>query len=174
MRLSPLLSGFALAACTMQPPRSPDTVNAGQSMDSIVLERTLCFGTCPAYRLRVSSTAEVLFQDRNPGSTRTAMDTVAAWVPDSLYARAVKSGFFNLPDTVRNNRELCPMPATDHPTIRIKIYGPRTKHVEYYTGCYVAPTGESGIAHPLIAMRNFAAQIDTLAQAQRWIQPSQH
>jgi hypothetical protein len=64
------------------------------------------------------------------------------------------------------------MPATDHPTIRIEIYGQRTKQVEYYTGCYVAPTGESGIAKQLIAMRDFAAQIDTLAGAQRWIEGS--
>ena len=143
-------------------------------MDSIVLERTLCFGSCPAYRLRVSRNGEVLFQNRNPGSTNTAMDTVDARVPDSLYARAVASGFFSLPDTIQKSRELCPMPATDHPTIRIKIYGQRPKHVEYYTGCYVAPTGASGIAHPLIAMRDFAAHIDTLAQSQRWIQNSQH
>ena len=173
MRLPRLLGGvLVLAACT---PRPPDIApNTTPSMDSIVLERTLCFGSCPAYRLRVSRNGEVLFQNRNPGSTNTAMDTVDAWVPDSLYARAVASGFFSLPDTIQKSRELCPMPATDHPTIRIKIYGQRPKHVEYYTGCYVAPTGASGIAHPLIAMRDFAAHIDTLAQSQRWIQNSQH
>ena len=142
-------------------------------MDSIVLERTLCFGTCPAYRLRVSSNAEVLFQDRNHGSAKTGIDTVALWVPDSLYARAVRSGFFTQPDTVQNNRELCPMPATDHPTIRIKIFGQRPKQVEYYTGCYVAAGDSSGVANPLIAMRDFAAHIDTLTQSQRWIDPSQ-
>ena len=168
-----MLGVLALAACTVQPPRAPDTTaSASKPMDSIVLERTLCFGSCPAYRLRVSSTAEVLFQNRNPGSTNTAMDTVAAWVPDSLYVRAVRSGFFNLPDTIQNSRALCPLPATDHPTIRIKIYGQRPKHVEYYTGCYVTPTGPAGIASPLIAMRDFAAQIDTLAGAQRWIEDS--
>jgi hypothetical protein len=172
MRLPQLLGGvLVLTACTTRP---PDTAaSTSPSMDSIVLERTLCFGSCPAYRLRVSSNAEVLFQNRNPGSTNTAMDTVAAWVPDSLYARAVASGFFSLPDTIQKSRELCPMPATDHPTIRIKIYGQRVKHVEYYTGCYVAPTGAGGVAHPLIAMRDFAARIDTLTQSQRWIQNAQ-
>ena len=171
MRVPLLLGVLVLAACTMQPPRAPDT--AAQSMDSIVLERTLCFGSCPAYRLRVSSNAEVLFQNRNPGSTNTAIDTVAAWVPDSLYARAVTSGFFSLPDTVQNSRELCPMPATDHPTITIKIYGQRTKHVQYYTGCYVDAQGGGRVSNLLVGMRDLAATIDTLAGAQRWIQNSQ-
>ena len=33
--------------------------------------------------------------------------------------------------------------------------------------------GPSGIAHPLIAMRDFAAHIDTLTQSQRWISVEQ-
>lgn len=163
MRYSHLVFLLAVSACSMQPARTPDTATgAAQSMDSIVLERTFCFGTCPAYRLRVSSNAEVLFQSRNPGDSTVARDTVDASVPDSLYARAVSSGFFNLPDTVLNDAEVCGMAATDHPTIVINIYGPRTKHVVYYTGC----------SRPLVGMRDLAAMIDTLAQAQRWIQPA--
>ena len=162
MRYSYLLCILTVAACSMQPAKTPDTVGAVQVMDSIVLERTFCFGTCPAYRLRVSSNAEVLFQSRNPGDSTVVKDTVDAWVPDSLYARAVSSGFFNLPDTVQKDVQLCGMAATDHPTIIVKVYGQRTKHVVYYTGC----------SRPLAGMRDLAAMIDTLAQAQRWIQPA--
>src|ERR687888_360851 len=39
------------------------------AVDSIVLERTACFGTCPAYRLRISAAGAVHFTSRNFGDS---------------------------------------------------------------------------------------------------------
>ena len=73
----------------------------GIAVDSIVLERTLCFGICPAYRLSLSEAGEVRFESRNPGdSNRTANDRIAAESVRSLAARALIIGFFQLPDTI--------------------------------------------------------------------------
>ena len=138
-------------------------------MDSIVLERTLCFGTCPAYRLRVT-TRNVSFLSRNPGESLSASDSVATWVTDSLMAQARSSGFFVLPDNIAGS-PLCTDSATDHPTITVTVFGAPTKRVVYYTGCYLRG-GDHASAPSLIALGRFAADIDSLTGARRWIHPA--
>ncbi|MEP7355596.1 MAG: DUF6438 domain-containing protein [Acidobacteriota bacterium] len=44
--------------------------------DSITLERTPCLGTCPAYSLRIDSSGNVSFQDRQP-EVRSVVDPTA-------------------------------------------------------------------------------------------------
>ena len=70
--------------------------------DSVVLERTRCLGSCPAYRLRVSRTGEVLFVSRNPGEQGvSALHTVEAWVSDSISIYAVRLGLLSLPESLQ-------------------------------------------------------------------------
>src|SRR5688500_5231113 len=71
---------------------------SASAADSIMLERTLCFGTCPAYRLRLSDAGEIFFESRNPGEVgRTAVDTAPAATLSLLVSRARAAGFFELP-----------------------------------------------------------------------------
>jgi hypothetical protein len=138
--------------------------------DSVVLERSLCFGTCPAYRLRVSRAGEVLFASRNPGEERvTAVDTVEAWVTDSLAIEADRSGFFDLPDRI-TAAPLCQTMRTDSPTITIGVFGPRTKRVVYYTGCNLG--SDPSLASAIRALPQLAARVDSLTRAGRWIRPA--
>lgn len=106
--------------------------------DSIVLERTLCYGLCPAYRLRLAGTGQVLFESRNPqDSGRTAADTVPPATILTLLREAESLGFFELPDVIADDRQLCPDRATDHHTATVTIYrAAGLKRVEDYRGCY--------------------------------------
>ena len=169
-----LLVLFIAAVGCVSPGASPSTSADGRAVratDSVVLERTLCFGTCPAYRLRVGRTGEVTFVSRNPDDARVAsVDTVDAWVTDSLESAALRSGFFNLPDTIKAGSSFCPIVATDHPTITIGVFGLRSKRVVYYTGCY--SEGDQAVASALRGMQQLAARIDTLTRAGQWIQPA--
>lgn len=154
-------------------PATPSTRTGSDEVatDSVVLERTRCFGTCPAYRLRVSRTGEVVFASENPGDQRTtASDTVAAWVVDSLAAEANRTGFLTLPDSVVPGAPLCENVATDHPTITIGLFGASTKRVVYYTGCHLA--AGHAMAPVLRDMQSLATRIDSLTGAGQWIRPA--
>src|SRR5712671_6957629 len=63
-----LLAALLLLACAVPSGKTDARQStAGSVADSIVLERSACYGTCPAYRLRLSNTGEIRFESRNPG-----------------------------------------------------------------------------------------------------------
>ena len=166
-----LFAVVALLCCSKPPARSPEPASAAPTgtADSVVLERTRCFGTCPAYRLRVSRTGEVVFLSRYPGDPRTVVDTVEKWVADSIARDASRLGFFTLPDSVTPGTLLCTEVVTDVPTITVGVFGSRTKQVSYYLGC-VRPK-DSVLAQSLRNVPLLAARIDTLTRSSRWIRP---
>ena len=169
MRRIILLSVVAPLGCSRPgAPRPAVDPRAAATIDSVVLERTRCFGSCPAYRLRVSRSGQVVFASRS--DAQRAVDTVALWVTDSILSDARRFGFFSLPDSVTPGAPLCRTNVmTDHPTITIGIFGRPTKRVVYYTGCYFP--SEHPVATPLRGMQQLAARIDTLTGAGRWIRP---
>ena len=172
MRFTLLIAAFAAVAAASasrtpiilaQQPRS--------DLDSIVVERTLCFGTCPAYRLSLRRGGDVHFRSRNPGESIDTTDHVAPTVLDSLYARAARSQFFSLPDSVDEGSSLCPIYATDHPTLTLTFHGRSTKRVFYYTGCYLRNDFHT-VAPSLQALARLAVAVDSATGARRWIHPS--
>jgi hypothetical protein len=81
-----------------------------------VLERTPCFGTCAAYRLRVTRSGVVTFLSRNRGdSSRVARDSIAPDAVVQLLQAAERDDVFRLPAVIADDRALCPDRATDHP-----------------------------------------------------------
>lgn len=174
-RAALVLSVLAIA-CTAAPrdegaPSQAGTVATGA--DSIVLERTPCYGTCPVYRLRIAENGSVRFDGRvREDSTFTASDSLAPSPVATLRARAERIGFFELPDSIRAGRELCSDMATDHPRLIVSIFQASTvKRVDYYTGCYVGTMGSHTVAPALVALRQFAAAIDSTARSSRWVVP---
>ena len=175
--LASALMAAALLGCTRAP---GDSTPAGESggtpaatatVDSIVLERTVCFGFCPAYRLSIAATGAVLFERRaqrgTPGDT--ARDTIDTAALDGLVARARAIGFFALPDEITPaNQDACPMAATDHPSAIVTIaIGDTVKRVNHYHGCH-APRGEDmGDAYPDLTQLENA--IDRAARVERWL-----
>ncbi len=140
--------------------------------DSIVLERTMCYGTCPAYRLRLSQAGEIRFESRNPGDEgRTAADTVPAATLPSLVLRARTIGFFELPPEIAADSVLCHNRATDHPTVVVTIFTNReTKRVEDYHGCF--ETVEHEVLTPIARLRSFEVEMDSVLRSSRWVRPA--
>ena len=157
MRLTLVLALACLAAgCRPRPP-VPATPPAP---DSIVLERTRCFGICPAYRLSLARSGAVRFRSLNPGdSTRTASDTLPRGAFERLARQAAELGFDALPDRIAGS-ELCGTMATDHPSAIVTLFrGARAKRVEDYHGCYPGPA----------ALRRFELAVDSTARSERWV-----
>jgi hypothetical protein len=137
-----------------------------------VLERSTCFGTCPAYRLRLSDSGEIRFESRNPGDEgRRGADTVAAATFPSLISRARSIGFFELPSKIADDSVLCRNRATDHPTVIVTIFTKaQTKRVEDYHGCF--ETVEHEILPPIAPLRSFEVEIDSVLRSSRWVTPA--
>ena len=168
--LALLLSVVACSVAQTQEQVSARLQPASTSVaDSIVLERTPCFGTCPAYRLRLAGTGRVTFVSRTRGDAgRTAGDSVTPASVADLLHDAEAMGFFELPNVIAADPRLCPARATDHPTVSVTIYrSVGAKRVEDYHGCYAA-TDHSTV--PIVGrLRAFEAAIDSAAGSARWI-----
>jgi uncharacterized protein DUF6438 len=150
----------ALWACTSSPSPAP---GGEVEVDSIVLERTFCFGTCPAYRLSLTRAGAVHFRSRNPGDSTAATDRVDPAQVAALAREAERIGFWSLPEVIRTDPRLCGAMATDHPGAIVTLYAAaRTKRVDDYHGCRDVPP----------ALRRFEARIDSVASSERWVRPA--
>jgi hypothetical protein len=152
--------------------RSEEPTGAMAPADSIVLERTLCYGTCPAYRLRVAGSGHVAFESRNPGdSGRVASGRVTPDRVAGLLVQADKLGFDSLPEIIANDRRFCPDNATDHPTATITVFRrAATKRVEDYLGCFAK--ADHSVTALVAQLRAFEKSIDSAAGSERWVQPA--
>jgi hypothetical protein len=132
----------------------------------------MCFGTCPAYRLRVSDSGEVRFESRNPGDEgRRAADTVPASAFPALIAKAKSIGFFDLPSKIVGDSVLCRVARTDAPTVVITVFTKaQTKRVEDYLGCSETVAHET--LQPIVGLRAFEVEIDSALGSSRWVRPA--
>ena len=154
-----------------------DKSDQGQSpsnstADSIAIERTGCYGTCPAYRLRLSDAGEIYFASRNPGDEgRTALDTIAGTTLSFLISRARAAGFFELPQVIARDSVLCRDNATDHATVTTTAFmKDGTKAVEDYHGCF--ETREHEVLPRIERLRAFEDEIDSALKSSRWVRPA--
>ena len=170
MKTSPiqlLLPAVLLGACTAAPrpgdvPRAPVA-----TADSIVLERTRCYGTCPAYRVRLSADGGVAFVSRYPDEGRTGAGQILPFDFRRLVGDARAAGFFTLPDTIAGDAELCPAPSTDSPTVTLAVFSAAgAKTVVDDRGCGARGATPAG---RLAALRALAERVDTAAGVSRWV-----
>jgi hypothetical protein len=144
---------------------------AAASIDSIVLERTICYGPCPAYRLRLDAAGRIHFQSRNPGEEVPAVtDSISPEGVLFLQQEAARIGFFALPAQI-DRTNMCRDRATDNPTATVTIFTVAGVHaVRDYHGCFNG--ADHSVMLPLANLRTFEAQIDGVAGSFRWSRPN--
>ncbi|HSU15080.1 DUF6438 domain-containing protein [Longimicrobium sp.] len=153
--------GMAAAAACTRPAAVPPAGGASARADSIVLERTRCYGFCPAYRLVLARTGEVRFTSIWPADTPPGSGTVAVRDFDALVDEAGRIGFWSLPDEIQGS-SLCPNASTDSPSTIVTLHAAgRFKRVNDYHGCREEPR--------LTGLRVLEARIDSVAGSRRWI-----
>jgi hypothetical protein len=138
MRLSrPWIGFLALAVCGSSACgrlKSPP-VPASPTLDSLVLDRGACYGTCETYQFVLRRTGSATVRKKS-------VETRVNLTPDEsrrLFVSAVDAGVFTLPSRIQSDSTLCPLEASDHSTIMLTAYGAgRVNHVEHYTGCYIS------------------------------------
>lgn len=141
--------------------------------DSLVLERTLCYGSCPAYRLSIRGDGVIAFASRNPGdSTGTRTDSISPGQVAGLVQEARRLGFFTLPPVIADDSTLCPLRATDHPTATLTIFGAdSTQQVVDYHGCY--SDHDRAVASRVRQLRQLEMRMDSVAGSSRWARPAE-
>lgn len=161
-----LLLAGAAGAC--HPVPATDAAARVVAADSLVLERSVCFGFCPAYRLTIHPNGAVHFVATPRGDTVQRVDTVAPRSFAYLVSEARRSGFFNLPTDIVADTTLCAARATDHPTATVTVFrGDSTHTVVDYQGCYMSPA--LGTAPALRPLRLLESAIDSVAGSKRWL-----
>jgi hypothetical protein len=158
------------SGCTNRTP--PDGAGwRARGVDSVVLERTPCFGACPVYRLTLDKNGTLTFKSRSRGDSVSIVDSFPLATLDTIAAHARRLGFATLPDTIQSDRQLCAAYATDHPTLILSIFGSTPKQVVYYTGCYTG-SSDNARAPQLQELARLATRIDSMTKADRWIPSS--
>ncbi len=167
MKSTTAVIGFTLVASCLASAHAQGHADA----DSLVLERTQCFGTCPAYRVRIARDGKLLFQSRNPGDSTIAVDSVGAGTFAELMGRANRAGIFSLPERIMSDRSICVDYATDHPTVTLTVFkGDEKDSVEDYLGCYAAV--DHSLNDTLRRLRNFQIAVDSALRTARWLRPA--
>jgi hypothetical protein len=143
------------------------------AFDSLVLERTPCFGTCPAYRLRVGANGEVQFVSRNRAdSGRTASQSIGPTGVSRLEQILTAQQFTQLPVMRMGEGPYCRLVSTDAPSIIVSVFRASGQLARnYYTGCSgesIADTVSRGFIRRL---RTIADSVDAIAAGKDWIRP---
>jgi len=153
---APVTIGYAVTTI------APVPMLVAATADSIVLERTPCFGVCPAYRVRIARSGAVLYQSRATGDTTRTAGSVSAEAAQRVFERADRLRFTALPDTIAQSPAYCGIAPTDFPSAITTIFaGQQSKHVVDYEGCDWAPVG----------LRRLEMLIDSVAGTQRLLRP---
>jgi hypothetical protein len=126
----------------------------------ITLERTECFGFCPAYKLTIIADGSVVFEGRR--FVKQEGVTISSVSPErlkQLMAEFERVNFFSLEDDYSEIRLSCP---TDQPSAitSIMIKG-KSKTVNHYLGCL-----EPKVPKGLTELEN---KIDEIVNTAQWL-----
>ena len=156
MRFAIVLGFFATctSVCFGQGPRSFDTVT---------LERTSCFGACPAYTVVIKSSGTVRFNGKSDVAAKGEKQGKVTVSDLEFLGTAIKrADFYQLRDSYAKTSDGCKEVWTDNPSLVIKVTsGTNTKSVTYYFGCR-GPLVLSTISW-------LADTIDEIAGTSQWV-----
>lgn len=163
-----LLTALALmlAACSVAAPQATPTPTVAPTPTPnystlvITLERTVCFGFCPVYTLKVYGDGRVEYE----GNQHVAVEgsQTATLTPEQvqeLVAAYQAADYFNLKDDYT-------APVTDLPsTITSVTIDGQTKVITNYGGCMEFENAEKAPQ----ALCDFETKIDSLTNSAQWI-----
>ena len=165
---------FALAVATHTLDAQTAGTDARSTLDSIVLERTSCLGTCPAYRLSVRADGFVRFVSRNQADNgRTESQRRGRDVMRRIERELERAHFSTLPEMRMGRLPYCRTVMSDSPTITLSTFSSRdTRTVSYYTGCVGEGMQDTMPRQFIRRLRVLADSIDSIAAGKGWIRPA--
>jgi len=165
------LSIFALALCFLILSKV-EAQSKGNEVPKdlfITLERTICYGTCPDYRLEIQSNGTINFEGREYTKIKGKItDKITAEQLKQLVLEFEKADFFSLDEKYPNEKKNCPSVATDMPSaiVSIKIDG-KQKTIKHYLGCLKSGEPLELFPSALVILED---KIDEIVNTKRWIE----
>lgn len=142
----------------------------------IVLERSGCYGNCPAYRVTITIDGTVKFEGLR-FAVKHASDHIAPEVARALLARIEDAGFATIDTGYTQGGSQCGGFAFDVDGATLTIEGPTGSHrVAFYNGCMGTDTSSAKdlskrhYVRPVAfaTLSSLAAAIDSAASTSRW------
>lgn len=158
---------WSLVACSA--PQQPTITSAAPSLptytpyQSITLERTDCYETCPIYKVTISANGKVNYEGKDfvkvKGKAQSSLTTAQV---KTLEKAIAKVKFFSLQNEYIAQKDGCKEVITDAPsTITTISSGKQTKSIYHYFGC----DGHADLAQLTI----FEDTIDTVVNSAQWV-----
>jgi hypothetical protein len=145
MRLNRLVLLLFVAACAPRKdvaPPAENTAETGSGTGSVLtLERRACFGSCPVYRIEVSSAGAISYEGK---AHVRRLGTASGQIPmervDALLSELDRAGYFSFANSYTSGEPACGRYSTDSPSAitSVRLRG-RTKRIEHDYGCGAAP-----------------------------------
>jgi hypothetical protein len=136
---APIIFALLILASCNRDVKSPATTPIEEIPGDlvIILERGVCYGTCPAYKVTITADGSVEFEGRyyvkKKGIIRT---TISREQLKLLVAEIERAKYFTLQDRYVDKEDGCVTVLTDHPLINISItIKGKTKSIAHYHGC---------------------------------------
>jgi Domain of unknown function (DUF6438) len=147
------------------------------------MERTPCYGTCPAYVLTIEPDGKILFEGKQYTEVKGKSENLLSQEKKSqLITEIEKADFFSFKDLYTEDSNNCPATATDNPTVTISVkLNDKEKTIKHYLGCSekYEPTGNNSsnirigkawseqiFPQNLYLLEN---KIDEIVETKRWI-----
>jgi hypothetical protein len=131
----------------------------------ITMERTVCYGTCPDYKLTIKANGSVMFRGGRFTKTKgTAKSRISKALLRELIAEFDRVDLNSFTDDYSQG-DVCESYITDLPSqiISIKRNG-KTKQVNHYFGC----TGKA-VQEKLEPLTELGKMIDRITNSKRWV-----
>jgi hypothetical protein len=143
---SPIIMAAFLSVVSFSPGDAPasngfqnnEASSQAVPRDTLIrLERTVCFGTCPSYKLTIKADGSVTFEGhRCVKHIGTAKSAIPREQLRKLLAMFEETKFFDLKDQYISHLDGCESEVTDNPSAitSITVNG-KSKTVTHYYGC---------------------------------------
>lgn len=158
---------IAIPACSSLPSTPNPEPQDIPPDTTITLERTVCFGSCPAYELTISADGAVVFTGKEYVREKgTVHSNISKDQLKQLIAEFTLIQYFSLSDRYVSEEDGCPEFWTDNPwvTTSIRING-QYKSIVHYLGCQ-ENNGESVFPKEL---QDLEDKIDEIVGTRKWI-----
>ncbi|HQU85773.1 MAG TPA: DUF6438 domain-containing protein [Pyrinomonadaceae bacterium] len=160
-----LLFYFDCGSVKNSPPQNQNVMQKIPNDLQITLERTVCYGRCPAYKLSVKADGTVLFEGIDFTKVKGKTEGKISEEKLKQLVKAFQDAdYFNL--NGKYDYENCNQ-MTDHPsaTTSIQMDG-KTKTIGHYHGC---KDGSNSFKDELVKLSRLEDKIDEIVETKRWI-----
>lgn len=155
---------IVLAGCSTNEANSGHAKPAAAAFDTIVLQRTACYGACPIYTVAISADGTSTYTGEKFVKVEGVRRATVSQADIALLSSALKRTTFDqLRTTYVSEADGCKDPPTDLPSLSISVTtSGQTRKVSLYAGC-------RGPSVPAQEIAWIAETIDMLAHTERLV-----